>query len=196
MRQTRRDIIYILMIVVAVLIAFWIHDNVVIGTKGLVTRDIPTEVTLSDTLPAYPTIVIDQPAEAVRVAERVTSPSTTTTIPYPTGVNGLPFAPYYLTGCDEFNFYRVQFGLPDRFSALAYRESRCTNDVRTSCCFGYLQLYVSLHLKDHRTVDGVHACGVYSYEDINDNTPLDKQRNVCEAAVVFSVVGYAPWSTG
>jgi len=113
----------------------------------------------------------------------------------PTGIFGLPFAPEGLDNCDEFNFYRMQWGLPTRFKALAWRESNCRNEdgVRTWCCYGYLQLYTSLHLQDHRLVDRYHECGVYSHEDVNSNTPQDKQRQVCAAAVLFDVVGYSAW---
>lgn len=114
----------------------------------------------------------------------------------PGGLWGLSFAPTGLTGCDEFNFYRLQWGLPDRFSKLAWRESNCRNEdgVRTSCCHGYLQLWIALQLEDVRVIDRYHECGVYSYEDVNSDIPLEKQKQLCAASVLFSIVGYSAWS--
>jgi hypothetical protein len=109
-----------------------------------------------------------------------------------------PYAPEGLSDCDEMTFYRVQWGLPERFDRLGWRESNCRNEdvVRTFCCHGYWQLYVSLHLRDHRLVDRYHECGVYSLEDVNSDVPIEKQRQACAAAVLFDVIGYSAWSTG
>lgn len=120
---------------------------------------------------------------------------TPTVLPSPTGLNGLPFAPEGLSDCAEATFYRQQAGLPDAFDALIWRESNCRNEdsVRTFCCHGYLQLYVSLHLKDHRLVDGYHACGVFSAADMNSDVPIEKQRSLCAAKVLYDVNGLSPW---
>lgn len=117
--------------------------------------------------------------------------------PVPTGVWGLPFAPSGLDGCDEMSWYRQQFGLPARFDKIGWRESNCRNEdtVHTSCCWSYWQLWVSLHLRDHRLTEPYAACGVDHYDDINSDTPLDKQRATCAAAAVYTVVGFSAWAT-
>lgn len=134
-------------------------------------------------------------AVATEPAVRMNPPTTTTTIPAPTGLYGQPFAPEGLSNCDEMNFYRVQWGLPERFSALGWRESNCRNEdgVKTYCCYGYWQLYTSLHLKDHRLRPKMEACGVYSSNDLNSDIPLEKQKQACAAKALFDVVGYSAW---
>jgi hypothetical protein len=117
--------------------------------------------------------------------------------PVPTGIWGLPFAPSPLEGCDEMSYYRQQFGLPARFDAIGWRESNCRNEdgVHTACCHSYWQLWVTLHLRDHRLAEPYAACGVDAVDAINSDLPLDKQRATCAAAAVYAVVGYSAWST-
>lgn len=117
--------------------------------------------------------------------------------PPASGVWGLPYAPAGLDGCAEMSWYRTQFGLPARFDKIGWRESNCRNEdgVHTSCCWSYWQLWVSLHLRDHRLVDPYHACGVWSHDDVNSDTPIDKQRATCAAAAVYATVGYSAWAT-
>ena len=113
------------------------------------------------------------------------------------GLNCLPFAPPGLSNCDEMNFYRQQWGLPDRFSALGWRESNCRNEdsVRTFCCHGYWQLYVSMMLADQRAGPRFRdECQIFSASDVNSDDPLDKQRQACGTAVLYSISGYSPWS--
>lgn len=123
-------------------------------------------------------------------------------LPVPTGINGLPFAPEGLDNCAEMNFYRVQAGLPYRFSdqprtgakGYGWRESNCRNEdgVHTSCCHGYWQLH-----EDHFWPGNIFdtECGVNSYLDVNSDTPIDKQRQACAAKVLFDRDGYSPWQT-
>ena len=136
-------------------------------------------------------------ATATQGAVRMNPPETTTTTapPVPTGLHGQPFAPEGLSNCDEMNFYRVQWGLPERFSALGWRESNCRNEdgVRTFCCHGYWQLYTSLHLQDHRLAPRMELCGVSSHYDLNSDNPLEKQKQACAAKALFDVVGYSAW---
>jgi len=115
--------------------------------------------------------------------------------PPPTGLWGAPFAPADWTGCLEMSFYRQQWGLPYQFDQIGWRESNCRNEdgVRTSCCHGYWQLWTSLHLQDHRLVDKMHLCGVWSHHDLNSDTPIEKQRQACAARMLFDVVGYSAW---
>lgn len=174
-------------------------DRTVMSEESFV---LPDTVYVSQELPTLTPVTISTSAEALVLmpAIRMEPPdrsTTTTTVDIPTGLWGLPFAPEGLSDCDEFNFYRVQWGLPDRFSKLAWRESNCRNEdgVRTYCCYGYLQLYVSIQIKDHRVVDKYHACGVYSSDDINSDTPLEKQKHLCAAAALYSVVGFSAWAT-
>lgn len=127
-------------------------------------------------------------------AVRLDPPVTVAVAPPPVpGLHGKPFAPADLSDCDEAQFYRVQFGLPARFDALTYRESRCRNDVHTSCCWGYVQLDVRLHLRDPRVAPGYADCGVGAISDVYGDNPLAKQKQMCAAAVLYSVVGFAPW---
>lgn len=117
--------------------------------------------------------------------------------PDPTGLNGLPFAPEGLSNCDEMSFYRQQAGLPDKFDALGYRESRCRNEdgVRTFCCYGYWQNYISSHLSRYSAYRQkiIDVCQVRGADDINSDNPLEKQKQACVTAVVYSISGYAPW---
>jgi hypothetical protein len=55
-------------------------------------------------------------------------------------------------------------------------------------------LNVGLHLRDHRLAGRYHACGVYSYADVNSDTPGDKLRQACAAKALFDVVGYSAWA--
>lgn len=106
-------------------------------------------------------------------------------------------APEGLNSCDEMHWYRQRAGLPARFDALGWRESNCRNEdgVHTSCCVGWWQLNIGLHLRDHRLIDAYHDCGVWSAADVNSDTPGDKLRQACAAKALFDVVGYSAWST-
>jgi hypothetical protein len=114
-----------------------------------------------------------------------------------TGLNGLPFAPGGLSKCDEMKFYRQQAGLPDVFDSLGWRESNCRNEdsIRTFCCYGYWQNYISSHLSRYsayrtRILD---ECKTDSADDINSDEPLDKQRQACVTKVVYDISGLSPW---
>jgi len=113
-----------------------------------------------------------------------------------TGLHGLPLAPDDWTGCLEMEFYRRQAGLPDRFDSLGRRESNCRNedDVRTSCCHGYWQMWTDLHLKDHRLAPKMADCEVTGPQDLNSDDPLEKQKQACAAKALFDVVGLQAWA--
>ncbi|WP_373071314.1 hypothetical protein [Gemmatimonas sp.] len=102
--------------------------------------------------------------------------------------------PEGLTGCDLMRWHRIDVGLPAYFDGIVWRESNCRAEpaVRTWCCVGPLQLYISLHLRDHRLVDKYHACGVFSESDVNG--PEDVARHYCAAKALHSVVGDSAWS--
>jgi hypothetical protein len=106
----------------------------------------------------------------------------------PTGLGGLSFAPGGLTECQEATFYRVQAGLPEVFDRLAYRESRCQNDVNTWCCYGIWQIH-------KLWIPQLAVCNIYSIDDYFGDNPLDKQRNACAAKVVYEVQGPEAWDT-
>jgi hypothetical protein len=106
-------------------------------------------------------------------------------------------APAGLSNCDEMSWYRKAAGLPARFDQLGWRESNCRNEdgVHTSCCYGWWQLNVGLHLRDRRLIGAYHRCGVWSAADVNSDTPSDKLRQACAAKALYDVVGYSAWST-
>lgn len=112
-----------------------------------------------------------------------------------TGVGGRGFAPDGLTGCDEMRFYREQWGLPAEFDRIGWRESNCRQElgVHTSCCWGWLQLSLALHLRDHRLVEPYHACGIFAREDADGPEPIEKQRHMCAVKVLYDLLGYQPW---
>jgi hypothetical protein len=139
---------------------------------------------------------LDLPPEGINVAATVEAPAVR--LDPPASVESLPaVAPEGLTDCAEMSWYRQRAGLPARFDQLGWRESNCRNEdgVRTSCCYGWWQLNVGLHLRDHRLTDRYRTCGVNSYTDVNSDTPGDKLRQACAARALFDVVGYSAWST-
>lgn len=158
-----------------------------------------TAVTPATTLGAV--VVSLPPAPAVvatQTADRGISIQVTDTVPPPppTGINGLPFAPAGLAPCDEMMFYAYQFGLPDWFRGIGWRESNCRNEdgVKTWCCHGYWQLH-HIGLADHRTRPRWRdECGVTSVQDFNSATPAERQRQACAAAVLYSIQGADAWS--
>jgi len=131
----------------------------------------------------YETATVEAPAD------RLDPPATPTTAAAAT--------PTFTNDCDEMHWYRANVGLPARFDTLGWRESNCRNEegVHTSCCWGYWQLNVALHLRDHRLVGRYHDCGVYSRSDVDSDTVADKMRQACAAKALYDVVGYSAWST-
>lgn len=149
---------------------------------------------------------VGQPSATLHVAAHATTtavrvdppaPATEQVLLFGTGLHGRPFAPADLVGCDEMAFYRLQWGLPASFDTLGWRESGCRNEenVRTSCCVGYWQLYVSSFVRDLRAAPRLASeCAVYSSSDVDSDAPVDKQRQACAAAVVYSIQGFGAWS--
>lgn len=113
----------------------------------------------------------------------------------PAGLQGLPFAPAGLSGCSEMEFYRRQWQLPDHFDTVGWRESRCDNTAQNSCCHGYWQLYVSLHLRDHRLAPLYARCEIRSSLDVRGEDPLVKQKQACATYAVYIVQGGEAWVT-
>lgn len=144
--------------------------------------------------PEVPVEAINAAAVAVVTAERGTQVQMETTAPPPpTAPEG---APDGLSNCDEMHWYRVNAGLPSAFDGIGWRESNCRNEegVHTSCCWGYWQLNVALHLRDGRLAGRYHDCGVYSRFDVDSDTPGDKRRQACAAKALYSVVGMSAWA--
>ena len=130
------------------------------------------------------------PATAYARAERLERYQATPTLPPPTTLSA------FADACAEMEWYFDLVGLPERFDLIGYRESRCLNrdDVRTSCCHGWLQLWVELHLRDHRLAPRYAACGVDGFDDVNSDTHEDKLRHVCAAKALYDVVGLDAWA--
>jgi hypothetical protein len=128
-------------------------------------------------------------------ADRMEPPTTTLAVlpSWPTGLYGLPFAPFGLSDCEEMMFYAKQFGLPAAFQPLGWRESNCRNEdgIHTSCCYGYWQLH-AMHFVNHPEVYG-RICNAWSYQDVNSDNPLDKQRQACSAKQLYDAAGMSPW---
>jgi len=132
---------------------------------------------------------IDAAAVATTTAERIDPPETV-----PPSTEQSP--PSFASDCDEMSYYRAAVGLPARFDQIGWRESNCRNEdgVHTSCCYGWWQLNVALHLRDHRLAPKYAACGVDSYQDVNSDTPGDKLRQACAAKALYDVVGLSAWA--
>lgn len=170
--------------------------------SSLVVSDDPPSVSLIDPVVLRSTVPVlsdagSSDASADRIApiiQEVPVPSTTEAPPV--GLFGLPFAPEGLSDCEEMAFYRIQAGLPDRFQQLGWRESNCRNEegVRTFCCYGYWQMYFTMHVSDHQGGQVYVRCEVDEVSDYNGDTPLDKQKQACTAKGIFELVGYSAWS--
>lgn len=130
---------------------------------------------------------ISSAADALEPAVRMDPP---TVVPTTIGV------PSFTSDCDEMHYYRANAGLPARFDQIGWRESNCRNEVgvHTSCCWGYWQLNVSLHLQDPRLAGRYHACGVSSRTDVDGDNPDDKRRQACAAKALYDVVGLSAWA--
>jgi hypothetical protein len=142
--------------------------------------------------PDMPIEAISTPADVDTTAERGTQVQVTETLPPPSPQG----APSGLSNCDEMHWYRVNAGLPPVFDRLGWRESNCRNEegVHTSCCWGYWQLNVGLHLRDGRLAGRYHDCGVYSRYDVDSDAPADKRRQACAAKALYDVVGLSAWA--
>lgn len=140
-------------------------------------------------MPASPSTIAPATASSAAVRLMIFEQETAT-LPPP-----LETAPIGLDDCAEMSWYRQRAGLPAVFDRLGWRESNCRNEegVHTFCCWGWWQLWISLHLDDRRLVDAYHACGVYSSRDVDSDTPADKRRQACAAAALYAVEGLQPW---
>lgn len=150
----------------------------------------PTDVAIRLVLPAMPSTV----------AQRIIPPiQETPTLPPPsTGLHGLVFAPDGLDNCAEMDFYREQAGLPSRFNGnrsngLGWRESNCRNTVHTFCCWGYWQLYFSMHMRDGQGSVVYAACEVGVISDYYGESSLAKQKQACVAKGLYDLHGLRDW---
>jgi hypothetical protein len=138
---------------------------------------------------------LDLPPEIVVTAAADTQ-ATRIDPPAPPATEAQQSPPSFASDCAEMSYYRAAVGLPARFDAIGWRESNCRNEdgVHTSCCYGWWQLNVSLHLRDHRLAGRYAACGIDSYQDVNSDTPGDKLRQACAAKALYDVVGLSAWA--
>lgn len=74
--------------------------------------------------------------------------------------------------------------LEERALRIAYRESRYQCCVRTFCCFGVFQIYLSVHR------EWLNEMGIYTKEDLYD--PL---TNIKAAYHLYELDGWSPWQT-
>jgi hypothetical protein len=190
MLRSLRESLCVVSAVIAAIVATSIH------WPSLWTSPATSASSASPSSPSTgPEAAADPPGSSSR-AERVATLALTEPLePIPVGLRNLPFAPAELSGCDEMMFYGEQFGLPDYFRGIGWRESSCRNmpHVRTFCCHGYWQLWVGFHLLDDRIAPLYAACEISSVSDVNQDTPLSKQKQACGAAATFSVVGTEAW---
>jgi hypothetical protein len=143
------------------------------------------------------------PAVAAAQAERGERVQVTPTLPEPVA----PVEPTITPGpsgtavegrCTQYEPLLAEFaGVGwdvQRMSRIMWRESRCTPSVvsNTGCCVSLLQLYVGLHLRDHRLAPRYNECGVYGWGDLDGAD--DVRRHVCAAAALYSVVGIDAWA--
>jgi peptidoglycan hydrolase-like protein with peptidoglycan-binding domain len=143
-------------------------------------------------------IVGDETIASLRSARRIGNQMQVTPTDSPPGLNGLPFAPAGLSDCADAEFYRQQWNLPEAFTTIVYRESRCHNreSVHTFCCWSRYQHFISSHLSRQSAYRQriITECQVSGREDIDSDTPIDKQRAACVTAVVYSISGLRPWA--
>jgi hypothetical protein len=129
---------------------------------------------------------INDPATGMMVASRLNPPPPPPV--WPTGIYGLPYAPFGLSDCQEMMFYAAQFGLPGQFEGIGWRESNCRNEdsVHTGCCWGYWQMsYIHFPMPE---------CDAWSYRDVNSDNPLEKQKQACAAKQLYDAAGSSPWA--
>lgn len=145
-------------------------------------------------VPANPVTGYELPDRGAQVQITPPPPPPPTAPPAPAGLWGQPFAPAGLSNCDEMNFYRVQWQLPSQFAGIGWRESNCRNEdgVRTSCCHGYWQFH-RIHINGSGLIYGM-PCEVYSVNDLNSDTPIEKQKQACAVKALYEEAGMSPWS--
>lgn len=125
---------------------------------------------------------------AIQVTPTDPPPPTTTV---PTGLNGLPFAPPGLTGCDRMEWYADQAGLPEQFHWIGYEESRCDNQASSWCCHGYFQIHEGW--VNWAATAARNRCDVTHASQFDARTPIARQRNACMAKLVFDEQGFCAW---
>lgn len=98
--------------------------------------------------------------------------------------------------CPDYQFALTMHGLPDQFSYVAWRESRCDpTQINTADpnggSFGLLQIN-AIHLRDVETRphlwEGVERCLVSSTDDL-----LVAWKNICFGSYLYAHAGGDPW---
>jgi hypothetical protein len=109
-----------------------------------------------------------------------------------------PLNPEGLIGCQEMEWYRSYVGLPEIFDGLGWRESNCRNDVRTFCCYGYWQIYISLWLQVNSSYREhlIDRCGITGVASIYGLSDRQKLANACAVKVAYDISGLTPWRLG
>lgn len=132
-----------------------------------------------------PVATVTAPAERGALVEVGPPP-----IPPAVGLWGKPFAPAGLSRCDEMAWYRAQWGLPDHFDVVGFRESSCRNEVTSStgCCHGWWQIH-RIHIGERH----LEHCGIASVADLRGHAPIVKQRQTCAALAVYHAQGSDAW---
>jgi len=143
---------------------------------------VPTSAVVVDVVPGPVASGTFAPAERVERVQVGVPPTV------PTGLNGLPFAPDDLTGCDEMEWYADQAGLPDDFGWIGEAESNCRNDVSSWCCYGYWQIHTV-----HIGAGSLDECDVDEAADYFGTDPIARQRNACMARRVLRRQGVCAW---
>lgn len=97
--------------------------------------------------------------------------------------------------CREMQWFRIRAGLPQEFDHLGWRESRCVNNTRTFCCYGYWQNYIMSHLSKQSAYREriINECGVTGVSDIFGISRAQKQQQACVTKVVYDISGFSPW---
>ncbi len=153
----------------------WLKSAIAIVAALLAGINAPADVTAT-------------PTRGTQVQVTDTLPPPPTTVPVPTGLHSLPFAPADLRGCAEMEFYRKQAGLPSDFDWIGRAESTCVNTASTFCCHGYFQVH-TLWINGRSG----RECDVYSKWDYDDTTALSKQKAACMAVIVLDESGVCAW---
>lgn len=187
----------------ALMIVAFIVALAACGTAAPEATDEPS-TTVTIALGPMPTDTPSLVAVATEFAERVAPPTTDPC--NHEGLNCLPFAPAGLSPCDEMNWWRVQWSIPDRWGdeprdgpkigwGRGWRESNCepwaNSHLSAGCCFGYWQIASSNITAPGYAAAGVFSnCGVFSkwdYWDAVDPSPLQRQRQAC---IVAGLIAY------
>lgn len=97
--------------------------------------------------------------------------------------------------CAEMQAYRVAAGLPSRFDAIGFRESRCRNTAvnRRSATSGWWQIHPVLW-RDRSGRRIAAQCGAPTLASVRGHSAAAKRRQACVAAGLYHLNGLRPWA--